>query len=369
MIRKYLTDLESRIDVDVEDRLYVEWKAFVDGNFGAAGCGAIFSPQRTWRCPPGVEWPHVSVNAALEDYELMVLQQLKACSAALAEGSGALMAARCNYGTGIMPTLFGAALFVMDEEMDTLPTSIPLGGLDNATADGATQPAGATKAADAVKALLDRGIPDLHTGLGGKVLAMAEHYRTLLEPYPKIRRYLHIYHPDLQGPMDVCELLWGSGIFIALLETPDLVRALLDLVTETYIRFMGAWTDLVPFNDGYNIHWAMLHKGNIMLRDDSAMNLSPRMFEAFIRPYDGRLLRELGGGALHFCGRGDHYIQKATQMEGLYAINMSQPEYNNMDVVFDHTVDKGINIIGLPRAAAEVALTRGRNLRGRVHCF
>ncbi len=365
MIERYLADLEERIDAEVEDHLYAEWRAFTDGEFS----GAIFSPRRIRRSLPGVEWSHISVNAALDNDDLMALQQLRACSAALAEGSGALMAVRCNYGTGIMPTLFGAALFVMDEAMDTLPTSIPLAGLEHATADGATQAPATSKATDAIKALLDRGIPDLHIGLGGKVLAMAEHYRALLDPYPKIRRYVHIYHPDMQGPMDICELLWGSGIFVALFEMPDLVKALLELVTETYIRFMRAWTDIIPFADGYNVHWAMLHKGNIMLRDDSAMNLSPRMFEAFIQPYDGRLLRALGGGALHFCGRGDHYIQKAAQMEELYAINLSQPEYNKMDVIFDHTVDKGINIIGLPCAAAEAALACGRDLRERVHCW
>ena len=253
--------------------------------------------------------------------------------------------------------------------MDTLPTSIPLGGLEHATADGAMQTAATSKVGGAVKALLHRGVPDPHAGLGGKVLMMAEHYRTLLDPYPKTRRYVHIYHPDLQGPMDICELLWGSGLFVALLEMPDLVAALLELVTETYLRFMRAWTDIIPFEDGYNVHWAMLHKGNIMLRDDSAMNLSPRMFEAFIRPYDARLLRELGGGALHFCGRGDHYIRHAAQMEGLYAINLSQPEYNKMDIIFDHTVDKGINLIGLPRVAADAALACGRDLHGRVHCW
>lgn len=365
MIEGYLVDLEARIDAAVEDRLYGEWRAFVDGDFG----GAIFSPQRARRSLPGVEWPHVSVNVALEDDDLMALQQLGACSTALAEGSGALLAVRCNYGTGIMPSLFGAALFVMDEAMDTLPTSIPLGGLEHATVDGAVQTAATSKVVDAIKALLDRGVPDLHAGLGGTVLAMAEHYRALLEPYPKLRRYVHIYHPDLQGPMDVCELLWGSGLFVALLEAPDLVTALLDLVTETYIRFMRAWTGIIPFEDGYNVHWAMLHKGNIMLRDDSAMNLSPRMFETFIRPYDERLLRTLGGGALHFCGRGDHYIRHAAQMEGLYAVNLSQPEYNTMDLIFDHTVDNGIRIIGLPRTAAEAAVARGRKLRGCVHCW
>jgi hypothetical protein len=150
---------------------------------------------------------------------------------------------------------------------------------------------------------------------------------------------------------------------------PDLVKALLGLVTETYIRFMNAWTEIVPFDGEYAIHWSLMHKGNIMVRDDSAMNLSPRMFESFIKPYDGRLLREFGGGAVHFCGRGDHYIGRATEMPGVYAINLSQPEYNKMEVIFDNTVDKGINIVGLTCDAAEAALAAGRDFHGRVHCW
>jgi uroporphyrinogen-III decarboxylase len=172
----------------------------------------------------------------------------------------------------------------------------------------------------------------------------------------------------MQGPMDICELLWGSGLFVALIETPDLVTQALELVTETYIQFMRAWTRLVPFEGDYAVHWSLLHKGHIMLRDDSAMNLSPRMFDRFIQPYDARLLREFSGGALHFCGRGDHYIQSASEIPGLTAINLSQPEYNDMERIFAHTVDKGIALLGLNRAVAEAALARGRDLRGRVHC-
>jgi hypothetical protein len=279
------------------------------------------------------------------------------------------MAVRCNYGTGIIPTLFGAEFFVMDREADTLPTVVPLGGLEATNVDTALAAADSTRAAARIKDLLDRDVPDLHSALGGKVLEMAAYYRELLAPYPKIRRYVHIYHPDMQGPMDIVELLWGSALFMALIETPDLVIQLLELVTETYIAFMNEWAQLIPFDGDYTVHWSMLHRGRIMLRDDSAMNLSPVMFDRFIKPYDMRLLRELGGGGLHFCGRGDHYIDRMPEMEGLTAINMSQPEYNEMERIYAHTVDRGINIIGLPRDEAEAALARGRSLHGRVHCW
>ncbi len=106
-----------------------------------------------------------------------------------------------------------------------------------------------------------------------------------------------------------------------------------------------------------------------MLRDDSAMNLSPEMFEEFIQPYDQRLLSEFGGGAIHFCGRGDHYIEHLSKMNKIFAINMSQPHYNDMERIYANTVDKGIAIVGLDRKAAEAALSAGRDLHGLVHCW
>jgi uroporphyrinogen-III decarboxylase len=113
----------------------------------------------------------------------------------------------------------------------------------------------------------------------------------------------------------------------------------------------------------------MLHRGGIMLRDDSAMNLSPQMFERFVRPYDQRLLDEFGGGAIHFCGKGDHYISRLSEMQNLHSIHMTEPQHNEMETIYAHTVDRGIHIIGLQRAAAEATVATGRDLHGRVHCF
>jgi hypothetical protein len=365
MIKRYLDDLEARIDTDVEDALWDDWVEFADGEYE----GDLFIPTRSKISPPRIDWPRVPINDALGDYETMALQQFKGCSDALAQGTGALMAVRCNYGTGIIPTLFGAEFFVMDRETDTLPTVIPLGGLEATNVDTALASADSTRAAAKVRDLLDYGIPNLRKGLGGKVLEMAATYKALMAPYPKVRQYIHLYHPDMQGPMDIVELLWGSALFMALIETPDLVTNLLELVTDTYIAFMNAWTELVPFSGDHTVHWSMLHRGHIMLRDDSAMNLSPTMFDRFIKPYDTRLLREFEGGGLHFCGRGDHYIDRVPEMVGLTTINMSQPEYNKMDRIYKHTVDEGINIIGLPRQTAEAALAKGRDLHSRVHCW
>jgi len=296
-----------------------------------------------------VEWPKVSVNAALEDYDLMALYQLGLCSNMLAQGEGGLMCVRCNYGTSIIPSLFGVRLFVMDEELDTLPTSYPLGDTEK------------------IRAVVESGVPNVYSGYGERVFEMGRRYAEIMAPYPNICRYVHVYHPDVQGPLDVCEVLWGSGILTQFYEDPGLVKALLELVTETYIVFLREWQRSFPSSDGRAVHWSMLHRGHIMLRDDSAMNLSPPLYEEFVKPYDQRLLDEFGGGAIHFCGRGDHFIESMSDTKGLYAVNMSQPEYNDMEVIYRNTIDKGIALVGLDRDAAETALRRGRDLHGRVH--
>jgi len=353
-IEPYLADLEERIDPQVEERLWGEWLEFADGRFN----GDLFSPRRAAPSPPGLEWPAVRVNEALEDFDLMALQQFGDCSRMLENGDGRLLCVRCNYGTGILPTLFGAELFLMADETNTLPTVRPLPGGPSAAGG-----------ADAARALLDRGVPDVYAGLGGRVFQMAERYAEIGRRYPKIGRYVTVYHPDTQGPMDVCELLWGSGLFLDVVDLPELVKELLELITETYVRFMREWERLVPPTDGHAVHWALMHRGRIMLRDDSAMNFSPAMFDEFIRPYDARLLEEFGGGGIHFCGRGDHWIDRVPDMPGVGAVNLSQPHLNDMEIIFSNTVDRGINIIGLAREAAQAALAGGRDLCGRVHCY
>jgi hypothetical protein len=346
-LKRYLDDLEARIDPAVEEQILWEWRNFSEGRSE----DAIFTPKRQKTSRPTVEWPKVPINAALADYDQMALQQYGGCSSVLDRGIGMVLNVRCNYGSSIAPLLFGVKAFVMDDEFDTLPTSEPLNDKD------------------AIRRLIDAGVPDLSTGYGAQVLEMGRRYAAIAREYPKIGKYVYIYHPDLQGPLDICEVVWGSTMFYALYDDPDLVKGLLNLAVETYSAFMKEWLKIVPFHQGGNSHWGLYHKGNIMLRDDSAMNLSAEMFEEFVQPFDQQLLERFGGGAIHFCGKGDHYLPKMSQIKGLYAINMSQPEYNNMETIFQNTVDKGIKIIGLQRAAAEAALKAGRDLHGQVQCW
>ena len=85
---------------------------------------------------------------------------------------------------------------------------------------------------------------------------MGKRFAAIKERYPKIGKYVQVYHPDLQGAMDVCEVVWGSRLFTDVIEYPDLVKSFLDLICEVYIAFLREWYRIVPTPmDGYGFHW------------------------------------------------------------------------------------------------------------------
>lgn len=331
-----LEDIERRIDPETEEDFANQWHDFLYDRFD----GEVFQPCRKVLSPAGVALPPVNINDAIEDYEQMLISQLLCVSEALNTGHQNL-AVRANYGTGIMSSLFGAKIFQMPRNMDTLPTTRSFDDTD------------------IIQEIVEKGKPDLYNGFGRKVFEFGEMVKEVFSKYPRINKYVEVFHPDTQGPLDICELLWGSEMFYGMYDEPELVHALLQLVTDTYTDFLNKWHELYPRNSEMNCHWVFLrHRGSILIRNDSAMNLSPDFYEEFAAPYDGELLKRFDGGVIHFCGRGDHYIEKLSSLDKLYGINMSQPHLNDMEKIYRNTVDKGIKILAFNDEWADMTMDR-----------
>jgi hypothetical protein len=337
-VAPWLEKLEEAIDLDWERCKLLAWKDVLDFK-PVNGCFEVY--RSVGGRKPG-EWPAIPINKAIEDPAQMLLRELRAVYDVVCQRTYHIPNIRCNYGTCILPSLFGAETFWMDEQLDTLPTNKPMGEA-------------------AIDRLLDAGIPDLNNGFGRRVFETAEYFKETLKPYPRIAEVVWIYHPDLQGPIDVVELLWGSDMFYAFYDQPQKVKAITDLVTRTYLRFLKRWMEVVPPRDNvYSAHWGRLWRGQVVLRDDSIVNLSNEMYEQFVKPYDERILEEFGGGAIHFCGHVDHCIDSLTESSWLTAINPSQPHLNDMRKIHAASVGKGI-ILDCPnsRHLAGLDLTRG----------
>jgi len=318
-----LNDIENRIDTDTEDNFRNQWKNFLYGKFD----GDIFRAKRKKLSGTQLNIAPVNINDAISDYDLMLRSQLLGVSAALNSETRNLCM-RANYGTGIISSMFGAKLFMMPRHTNTLPTTYSVNDTEW------------------IREALERGMPDKNSGLGKNVIEFGNICAEVLAKYPKISKYVAMYHPDLQGPLDNCELLWGGEMFYEMYDEPELVHDMLSLITDTYENMMDEWFSLFKPNDDINVHWdGLWHRGKIMLRSDSAMNLSPEMYKEFSLPYDNLLLEKYDGGAMHFCGRGDHYIDILCSIPKLTGVNMSQPQYNDMEKIYRNTVDKGIALL------------------------
>ncbi len=331
-----LDDIERRINPEAEEDFAKQWHDFLYDRFE----GDIFHPTRKVLSPAGVPVPQININDAVEDYELMLQAQLKNVSDYL-NMSGKNLVIRANYGTGILSSVFGAEIFTVPRELNTLPTTRAFDDTDK------------------IQEILDKGRPDLYTGFGRKVFEFGEFTKEVFSKYPKISKYVEVYHPDVQGPLDICELMWGSEMFYSMYDDPDMVHDVLQLITDTYTDFLKKWYEIYPSNSEMNSHWGIMrHRGTILIRNDSAMNLSPDFYEEFAAPYDGELLKRFDGGAVHFCGRGDHYIEILSKLPQLYAINMSQPHLNDMEKIYQNTVDKGIKILAFYQEWADKTIGR-----------
>lgn len=326
-VTAYLAKLEDAIDLNWERAKIDAYKRVLDFQPTDGG----FEVYRTANGQGMGEWPRIGINDAIADREQMLLRELGVAYQVVCRKSYSIPNIRCNYGTLILPSLFGAETFWMEDELDTLPTNKPLGEA-------------------AIDRLLDRGMPDLDAGFGRQVFETAAYFQEMLAPYPKIREVVHVYHPDLQGPIDVVELLWGSEMFYAFYDQPEKVKAITELVTRTYIAFLKRWLDLVPPREApYMVHWGRLWKGQVLLRDDSIVNLSEEMYREFVKPYDERVLETFGGGAIHFCGHVDHCIEAMCDSKRLHAINPSQPHLNDMRRIHAASIGRGI-VLDCPKS-------------------
>ncbi|MCD6520464.1 MAG: hypothetical protein J7M05_11140 [Anaerolineae bacterium] len=286
---------------------------------------------------PDEDWPLFEYNDTFADREKMLLDQLRAPFFHYQAGDYHPLNIRTNYGTVILPNILGA-------EFQLTETSLPW--------------AHHLPDRDSIRRLVEAGIPDPYTGLGRTCFETAEYYMETLSHYPNLSQVVNIYHPDLQGPFDVAHLLWGPDIFLALYDCPELVHALLDLVTETYIVWLKRWKEFIGEGNDFTPHWSYLMRGGTMVRDDTPVMLSTTQYEEFVKPYDQRIL-DTFGGCIHYCGCGDQFVSSMVTSENLYGLNISQPELNNMERIWELCQEHRIVLLGIDEAFVPQDARRG----------
>ncbi len=236
---------------------------------------------------------------------------------------------RPNLGVTIIASMFGAKVRLLKDQM---PWVVPLDG-----------------GVAAIRRLVDSPLPDLNHGLLPRVLDQYAFYRSALADYPVCRAAFQLTLPDLQGPLSVAELLWGPAIYLAFFDEPALVKALLGVITDLTLVVAKRLQSEVRDNLGQDLQYqhAVGVKGALLVRNDSAINISARQYIELVRPFDARLAAGLGSIGIHFCGNGAHQVQPMQSIPGVVCFDIGQPEMMDLDRLYAAAATKQIALARL----------------------
>ncbi|MBC8450000.1 MAG: hypothetical protein H8D78_19880 [Chloroflexi bacterium] len=339
VVRRLLDYFKERIDLAHVERVRVRHLAALDYE------GLEVPPLVCYLPYEGQEFqPYPYPEAFADPAKMMVNELLIGFTSlyhAVELGDDAPLCLRPNLGTGIIASMFGAEIRLVENNM---PWVMSLGSLS------------------CLQAIVDAPLPDVRFGLGQRVIDQYDYYHHALSDYPRCQAAFELTLPDLQGPFDTVELLWGSEIFVALYTHTELVRALLSKITNLMLIVYGFLKGRIrdSLRPGYHYQHATGVKGNLLIRDDSAILMSPKMYREIVQPVDARLAAELEGAGIHFCGNGQHQVDNMLAIPGMQCLDLGQPEKMDLDAIYAKAAARRVPLVRLTVPEADLTARRVR---------
>lgn len=247
---------------------------------------------------------------------------------------------RANLGTVVMASMFGACV----EQLRDNPPWVRHDEKQNIT----------------LKQVLDCDPLDFTQGWCPRVTEMYSFYDHVFSDYPELKQQIRFVLPDLQSPLDNLELIVGSDVFMYLYSDVALVEQALDHLATAQIGFakhLSPW--LSEPDDVFSHQHATMIKGNVLLRNDSVIMISPQMYRDVVAPRDERVMCELGGGAIHSCGKVDAHVPVYAELPSLCSIDLGQSELNDVEAMYQLLKQRKLPLI-------RVKTTREELVSGRI---
>ncbi|MBN1542943.1 hypothetical protein JW992_12420 [candidate division KSB1 bacterium] len=267
------------------------------------------------------EWPTFRFDEFIADPDKMLLNELRPIYLSSRIRDDRLTGIRANFGTGIIASLFGCPIRVFDH---ALPIALPLGET-------------------AIDHLLQKGLPSFQQGQWPQIEETLAYFRETLTAYPLLSKEIGFQLFDIQGPFDNASIIWGSEIYLALIDQPDRVCDLMRLITETTREAVKRQRVLdgraLKEHDG-----AWNHLGGVCVRNDSTVNLSGDAYRNWIQDFDRQLL-EPWGGWIHFCGQAHQWWKDLLSLPGLRGINPYQGEFYSLADMYRSCANRGVALV------------------------
>lgn len=174
------------------------------------------------------------------------------------------------------------------------------------------------------------------------VLEMIEYFQD------ETKGLIPIAFTDTQSPLDTAMIIWEqSDFFESFYESPEVLHKLLTNIADIIISFSKKQIELIGEKNICcpGIHMFNKKGGTVLdISDDILDLISSDIVEGFDKPYMEKIARELGGIAIHSCGKIDKHFQVLKNYYRLYMLNfkISPSEPNSPELVKDIFKDTGI---------------------------
>jgi len=198
------------------------------------------------------------------------------------------------------------------------------------------------------KTIFEKDPLDFSQGICPEIIERYKFYSDILQDYPNLQKYIKIVLPDLQGPLDSLELLRGSGIFEDFILEPEMTEKGLHLMTLAQVGFAKYLQKYCTDVQGDFLHQhATTIKGKILIRNDSAIMISPEMYTEQVAHHDEFVLKEMGGGGIHACGKIDFNIPAIFSLPSIQCFDFGQSSLNDLDTVYSLARERKIALLRL----------------------
>ena len=134
---------------------------------------------------------------------------------------------------------------------------------------------------------------------------------------------------DIQSPMDIVALIWDkSDLFCAMIETPEVVKALAYKVRTLLVAFLDEW--FRRYGTTFVAHYPdYVMDGGITVSVDEVGAVSDEMFRQFFREELTALSDHFSGLGIHCCADARHQWGNFRKLPGLKLINHNAPPKQN----------------------------------------
>jgi uroporphyrinogen-III decarboxylase len=265
---------------------------------------------------------HYSLREQFKDGKKMLIESLWDIVGWARTPSDAQLALRPNFGVVLVPSAFGCGYDMAEHDMPWVAHRPAREALLASDPDGIEQ-----------------------RGLMPRVIEFIQYARAALRGFPDV----HLYMPDLQGPMNTMFLLRQQDAFVDMLTEPDCFHALMEKICDVYIRLTKRFKKELgePLDGGY--HGAMVMAGGgVRVVDDVSIMISPEHYEEFSLPYVRKCLQPFGGGWVHSCGNISHQLHFYLETPEIRGVNFGEPQYYDFQALLPRFAESGTFCYGGP---------------------